>query len=116
MAKNPQVVIDVLGFFADNMGMGRTKEANSMTMLEKVPSLDMTSYLAQGSPKVDILGDSIGIKNDIETNGDGYEVNLFQTPFLLEPIPSFLPKTESLQSGSNNATLNTSTRNTVCGL
>ncbi|EGF77319.1 hypothetical protein BATDEDRAFT_20765 [Batrachochytrium dendrobatidis JAM81] len=59
MAKNPQVVIDVLGFFADNMGMGRTKEANSMTMLEKVPSLDMTSYLAQGSPKVDILGDSI---------------------------------------------------------
>ncbi|KAL5033812.1 hypothetical protein BDEG_21814 [Batrachochytrium dendrobatidis JEL423] len=113
MAKNPQVVIDVLGFFADNMGMGRTKEANSMTMLEKVPSLDMTSYLAQGSPKVDILGDSIGIKNDIETNGDGYEVNLFQTPFLLEPIPSFLPKTESLQSGSNNATLNTSTRNTT---
>ncbi|KAL2912784.1 Protein kinase, partial [Polyrhizophydium stewartii] len=57
IAQNPQLVIDVLGFYAESLGMGKDspaqrdddKESSRHNLMEKEPSLDMSSYLAQSS-------------------------------------------------------------------
>ncbi|KAH6576467.1 hypothetical protein BASA61_005266 [Batrachochytrium salamandrivorans] len=111
MAQNPQVVIDVLGFFTENMS--RTKDTDHIPILQKIPSLDMSTYLAQGSPSTSAFGDINVNTNDSSAQGgagDSLSPTVFGSSF---SGPSSMGASGSLSLNSSSAYQSISSRGAV---